>query len=480
MENWLNKRAQLSPTKIALTYQGQSYTFAQVLAQAQQRAQHLIGWGVQAHQHIGIFGLNSLDTYYNILALQQVGAVIVFLNTRLSQEELQYQANNAQLKACLVDPALETSVIMKIHNIPLITNQILKQSPARPYSPAAMELSDVASLMYTSGTTGRPKGVLQTYGNHWHSAINTFLNFQITATDSWLCVVPIFHISGFSILLRSLIYGIRIYLEPKFLPERINQLLIHEPVTIISVVPTMLKRLLDQNQTAQAYNNHFRIMFLGGSPIDLPTLKICQKRHIPTIQSYGMTETCSNVVVLKPQDARRKIGSCGQALFSNQIRIAGTHHSGEIQIKSPTLAVGYWRQQPLYQQKFTTDGWYRSGDVGYLDAEGFLYVQGRLDEMFVSGGENIYPNEIENVYAQYPGIDEIVVSHKADPQFGAVPIAYLTSKQSLSASELRSFGRQHLAHYQVPVEFRLIKQFPRTGSGKIQRSRLSQSKFQLL
>ncbi|MBA1393496.1 2-succinylbenzoate-CoA ligase, partial [Lactobacillus sp. XV13L] len=146
MENWLNKRAQLSPTKIALTYQGQSYTFAQVLAQAQQRAQHLIGWGVQAHQHIGIFGLNSLDTYYNILALQQVGAVIVFLNTRLSQEELQYQANNAQLKACLVDPALETSVIMKIHNIPLITNQILKQAPARPYSPAAMELSDVASV----------------------------------------------------------------------------------------------------------------------------------------------------------------------------------------------------------------------------------------------------------------------------------------------------------------------------------------------
>ncbi|RHW52078.1 o-succinylbenzoate--CoA ligase [Bombilactobacillus bombi] len=481
MENWLNKRAQLSPHKIAVVYQNQKFTFAQVLQTVQQVAQRLKGLGLKPKQPVAIFGRNNLETYYNILALQQLSLPIVFLNIRLAAVELQYQVNNSQIQACLVDSTLENSAIAQVNNLRIITQQDLQQAKPTFYEVHDIESSQIASMMYTSGTTGHPKGVLQTWSNHWHSAMNTMLNFQITENDAWLCTVPLFHISGFSILLRSLIFGITIYLEPKFDVQRCQHLLINEPITIFSVVPTMLKQLLTSYQSTQPYNTQFRIMFLGGGPIDPQTLKLCQQFHIPTVQSYGMTETCSNVVALKPEDAVRKSGSSGQALFTNQIRIADKQTIGEIQLKSPALAVGYWQQMELYHSKFTKDGWYCTGDVGYLDSQGYLFVKGRLDDMFISGGENIFPNEVENVYHQLSAIADIVVTSLPNDKYGAVPIAYLTSNQhSLSNATLRAFGQQNLAHYKVPVEFRQIAHFPRTGSGKIQRNKLRFLKFKLL
>ena len=479
MENWLNKRAQLSPQKTAIVYQGQRFSFAQVAQKVHQQAQLLQGLNIKNQDRVAIFGTNSLETYYNILALQQLGAIIVFLNIRLAPNELAYQIENAQVKFCLVDSTLTDSAISQVSQVHLISQQQLKEVTPKSYTPVAVDLAQVASIMYTSGTTGQPKGVLQTWGNHWSSAINTLLNFEVTSQDAWLCTVPLFHISGFSILLRSLIYGITLYLEPHFDAQKCQQLLVKEPITIFSVVPTMLKQLLEKH--TQPYNSHFRIMFLGGGPIDLPTLKSCQKYQIPTIQSYGMTETCSNVAALKPEDALRKLGSAGQALFSNQLRIDPPNSVGEIQLQSPALAVGYWHNQELYQSKFTADGWYKTGDVGYLDAENFLFVKGRIDEMFISGGENIFPLEIENVYSQLPSIQDFVVTHKKDALYGAVPIAYFTSSdRNLQRQVLQNFGRQHLAHYKVPVEFRQIQQFPRTASGKIQRTALPTLKFKLL
>ncbi|NVY96405.1 o-succinylbenzoate--CoA ligase [Lactobacillus sp. DCY120] len=482
MENWLTKRARLSPKQTALVYQGQKYTFQEVAQKARQLAKRLVSLGITQDSPVAILGFNSRTTYFNLLALQQLGARLIFLNPRLDQTTLQTQVQQSQAKWCLVDRPELASLVSTSSQLTLVTSAMLAQLPVQAYTPADVQLEAVASLMYTSGSTGKPKGVLQTYGNHWASAMNTLLNFQVTQADAWLCVVPLFHISGFSILLRSLIYGIPIYLEKQFDPQRCHKLLVQEAITIMSVVPTMLKELLRVNPQKQTYNSQFRLMFLGGGPLDAGTLKQCQQQGIPTIQSYGMTETCSNVVALKPQDAARKLGSSGQALFSNQIRIAqaNVQGQGEIQVQSPALTPGYWQQPELFVRQLTADGWFKTGDVGYLDPEGFLYVQGRLDEMFISGGENIFPNQIENVYQTYPGIQEIAVTDQTDSKWGAVPIAYYVGEATLTDIQLREFGRQHLAHYQVPVEFRHVQHLPHTASGKLQKSHLKELAFQVL
>lgn len=472
MQNWLNKRTQLSPNKTALYYQDQYYTFQQIQQLVKHRAQKLANLSIQPQDHVGLFGHNSLDTYLNILALQQLNATIVFCNIRLAPTELVQQLQDAQVKFCLSD---QNDWQLPTNQIQIITPNSLTKLTPQPYPTLNIKNEDVASLMYTSGTTGQPKGVLQTYGNHWASAMNTLLNFQITDSDCWLCVVPLFHISGFSILLRSLIYGIPLYLADKFDATSDNQLLCQQPITIMSVVPTMLQELLQVKTTA--YNAHFRLMFLGGAPIDQTTLQICQDQHIPVVQSYGMTETCSNVVALNPPDAKRKLGSCGQALFSNQIRIA---KNGEIQLQSPALTPGYWQKSELFQQKLTADGWFKTGDVGYLDAEQFLFVQGRIDDMFVSGGENIFPAEIENLYQQLPQIHNICVTHQSDSHWGSVPVAYVELNQPITSAQLIAYGRQYLAHYKVPVEFRQVQALPKTGSGKLKRQGLTQLNFQLL
>ncbi|UQS81979.1 o-succinylbenzoate--CoA ligase [Bombilactobacillus folatiphilus] len=469
MQTWLNKRASLAPQQIGLYYQGQSYTFQQIKQSVQHRAQQLVTLGVSTHEHVGIYGQNTFENYLNILALLQLNATIVFCNIRLASTELTQQLTDAKVKMCLVDQNTCPTNLADIHNLQVITLASLQQLQPTAFDDVDIQFRDVASLMYTSGTTGQPKGVLQTYGNHWASAMNTLLNFQVTQQDCWLCVVPLFHISGFSIVLRSLIYGIPLYLVEHFDAQICHRLLVDQPITIMSVVPTMLQELLAHNVSHQPYNDAFRLMFLGGAPLNSTLLTQCQQQHILVVQSYGMTETCSNVVALNNADAQRKQGSCGQALFTNQIRIADT---GEIQLKSPALTPGYWHQAERWQAKLTTDDWFQTGDVGYLDDENFLFIKGRLDDMFVSGGENIFPNEIENVYQQIPQIQEIGVTSKPDLKWGAVPVAYLVGNDVPTADELIAFGRKNLAHYKVPVAFHQVDQLPHNSSGKLLRRKL--------
>ncbi|WP_143454331.1 AMP-binding protein, partial [Limosilactobacillus reuteri] len=264
----------------------------------------------------------------------------------------------------------------------------------------------VASIMYTSGTTGKPKGVLQTFGNHFYSAVSSALNLGLSSADKWLCVAPIFHISGFSIIMRGLIYGMTVRLVEKFRAEEIERILANETVTIMSVVPFMLKKLIQQqNKTNTHYNSAFRCMLLGGGTIDRETLEICLQRSIPVVQCYGMTETCSQIIALRSADALLKLGSVGQPLFSTQLKLS---KDGEILLKTPALTPGYLNLPDKLPSK-TIDGWYRTGDIGHLDKEGYLYIDGRADEMLISGGENIFPQEVEQVYQRYPQINEVAV-----------------------------------------------------------------------
>ena len=271
--------------------------------------------------------------------------------------------------------------------------------------------------------------------------------------------------------MRGLIYGMTVTLMDKFDAEKVTFLLKESSVSTMSVVPTMLQQLLEIFPQ-EGYNSNFRCFLLGGGPIDKVTLEQCQQRNIPVIQSYGMTETASQVIALNFEDAENKIGSVGKPLFSVELKLA---HDGEVLLKAPNITPGYLNNPEKNQEVFE-NGWFKTGDIGYLDEDGFLYLKGRKGDMIISGGENIFPHEVEESYLKLTGVKDIVVAGITDKKWGQVPVAFVILKRKLSQQELISYGREHLTHYKVPVKFYQVMSYPQTASGKVKRRELIQIK----
>ncbi|MDY3300780.1 MAG: o-succinylbenzoate--CoA ligase [Limosilactobacillus reuteri] len=460
-QNWLLKQAATQPNQIAIDDGNERLSFAELKKQVEVlvgKIDHL-----NPGSRVGLLATNTLMSYKLALAIICSGRTIVWLNWRLAGEELERQIKDSGLQLCLVENSLWRSGMtnpFKSYSAFLITN-------ADPGELIPVFKSDwVASIMYTSGTTGKPKGVLQTFGNHFYSAVSSALNLGLSSADKWLCVAPIFHISGFSIIMRGLIYGMTVRLVEKFRAEEIERILANETVTIMSVVPFMLKKLIQQqNKTNTHYNSAFRCMLLGGGTIDRETLEACLQRSIPVVQCYGMTETCSQIVALRAADALLKLGSVGQPLFSIQLKLS---KDGEILLKTPALTPGYLNLPDKLPSKMI-DGWYRTGDIGHLDKEGYLYIDGRADEMLISGGENIFPQEVEQVYQRYPQINEVAVVGQNDSVWGQVPVAFVVSDRRLSTTKLMNYGYEHLARYKVPQHYIFVSELPKNASGKIRR-----------
>lgn len=460
-QNWLLKQAATQPNQIAIDDGNERLSFAELKKQVEVlvgKIDHL-----NPGSRVGLLATNTLMSYKLALAIMCSGRTIVWLNWRLAGEELERQIKDSGLQLCLVENSLWRSGMtnpFKSYSAFLITN-------ADPGELIPVFKSDwVASIMYTSGTTGKPKGVLQTFGNHFYSAVSSALNLGLSSADKWLCVAPIFHISGFSIIMRGLIYGMTVRLVEKFRAEEIERILANETVTIMSVVPFMLKKLIQQqNKTNTHYNSAFRCMLLGGGTIDRETLETCLQRSIPVVQCYGMTETCSQIVALRSADALLKLGSVGQPLFSTQLKLS---KDGEILLKTPALTPGYLNLPDKLPSKMI-EGWYRTGDIGHLDKEGYLYIDGRADEMLISGGENIFPQEVEQVYQRYPQINEVAVVGQNDSVWGQVPVAFVVSDRRLSTTKLMNYGYEHLARYKVPQQYIFVSELPKNASGKIRR-----------
>ncbi|WP_099220910.1 o-succinylbenzoate--CoA ligase [Listeria costaricensis] len=474
--NWLEKRARLSGEKTALVFKEETISFTALYQAADRAARELNKLGVGAHTRVALLGKNTPEMVIVIHALQLLGAVAVFLNPRLSREEMAYQVGQSKAACLLYD---ETFAVLRegqdISCYSFAELAAIEPISERPV-PTLLE-TDVCSVMYTSGTTGRPKGVMQTYRNHFFSSVGSMLNLGLEPEqDAWLCVVPIFHISGLSILMRSVIYGIPVYLEEKFDPERVAVLLKSGRITHISVVMAMVKRLLDISEGG--FHDRLKIMLLGGSAAPKELVRRCLERNIPLVQSFGMTETASQVVTLQKEKAMQKIGSSGQALFPVEIRIQKDGRSaapfvlGEIELTGPNITPGYL-DDPAATRAAMDGDWFKTGDIGYLDDEGYLYVSDRRKDLIISGGENIYPTEIEHLLLDLDGINEVAVVGKKDPEWGEVPIAFYTG-ETLNEAELTAYLRERLAHFKVPKAFYHRESLPKTASGKIQRHLLKE------
>jgi O-succinylbenzoic acid--CoA ligase len=441
--DWLRQRAQVTPARLALTVEPQTWTFAALDAGVDAAAAVLRARGVVPGQRVGLRGPNSAGFVMAVFALMRLGAVSVPLNIRLTPAELDWQIGDADLAVVLDDAVLAA----------------LPDAPSAAPVDREFVLADPHSIIYTSGTTGRPKGAILTYGNHWWSAVASALNLGLTADDRWLACLPLFHVGGLSILIRGVAYGMPVVVHPRFEPAAANAA-IDAGVTHISVVATMLDQMLQARGPA-LYPAHLRCVLLGGGPAPRPLLDRALVVGAPVVQTYGLTETASQVVTLAPEDAVRKLGSAGKPLFGTRLRVAA---DGEISLRGPTVSPGYLHHPPRR-------GWLRTGDLGRLDADGYLYVLDRRADLIISGGENVYPAEVEAVLLAHPDVTEAGVYGLADPRWGQTVAAAVVLRPGthLDEAALLDFCRARLAGYKVPRTVTPHPSLPRTAAGKLLR-----------
>ncbi|WP_430784635.1 o-succinylbenzoate--CoA ligase [Virgibacillus flavescens] len=474
--HWLTKQASLAPNDMALELEDGNYlTFEQLKNKSQSFAKKLVNQGVDRGSKVGIYSTNCPEMVIAIHALSYLGATAVMLNIRLAEQEIIYQLNDADVSLILADDELVSTVLdMELNADVLSFSKVNSKQEMIVELVTELSLDDPFTIMYTSGTTGNPKGVVHTYGNHWWSATGSALNLGIHSTDKWLAVLPLFHIGGFSILLKSVIYGMPVLLLEKFNENTVQHAIMKRGVTIASVVTVMLQRLIHKLD-AEKYPDTFRCMLLGGGPVPESTLEISNEKQLPVFQSYGMTETSSQIVTLSLSDALRKSGSAGKPLFPAQLRINNPNDEGvgEIVVKGPMVSKGYYKNIQANSNSFV-DGWLLTGDLGKLDDEGFLYVVDRRNDLIISGGENIYPSEIESVLTSINGVHEAGVTGIEDSTWGQVPIAFIVSDSTISAKAILADAAKSLAKYKVPRKIYFVKELPRNASNKLVRNKLTE------
>lgn len=469
--NWILQRAYLTPLRNGLTYNGQTWTFQELNDLSLKRARQLTTLGIKQGDRIAIMGPSKPALVIMMYACMHLQCEMVMLNRRLSQAEIAYQLEDSEaVTVVIADEDVEKLPSQTTHHL---FSTIEESSETTIDVAKEWPLPQTTSIMYTSGTTGFPKGVRQTVGNHQASATSSVLNLGLQADDAWLCAVPLFHISGFSILVRSLLYGNKVNLYNHFDVEAISENIMAGDVTHMSVVAVTLERILHtlEQKNAQA-SPKFKMMLAGGGPVPVDYLKRAHALNLAVAQTYGMTETSSQTATLANEDAMQKIGSAGKPLFFNQIRIAepNANGEGEICIRGPHVTPGYIGR--FAQKEALIDGWLHTGDIGYIDGDGYLFVLDRRADLIISGGENIYPAEIENVLLTHPAVQEAGVCGIEDDEWGQVPIAFVVLKEQVQVEQIQAFCQQKLAKYKMPKEIIITDKLPRNGANKLLRRKL--------
>jgi O-succinylbenzoic acid--CoA ligase len=467
MQDWLSTQAHNTPRRTALTVQGETYTYAALNQQVALYAARLAHVGVRAEDRIAILLPNIAEAVILIHAVMRLQAVLVPINSRLTPHEINWQLEHSQAKLIIHSQANLSETPCQALSL-----EDLKHTPSpnlEAYLSGQIDLSALCAIIHTSGTSGKPKSVLLSYGNFFYSAMASAYRLGTLPDDNWLCVMPLYHVGGLSIIMRAALYGITISLYPRFDTETINTALTQNNISLISLVPTMLYRLL-QAKTAP-WSGHLRLVLLGGAAASTELISQCQAENIPIALTYGLSEATSQVATMLPEDVYRKPGSVGKPLSFTQVRIMDDQGQpctpgqyGEIVVSGPTVMLGYDQIAPAPQPLHT-------GDIGYLDDEGDLWIVQRRSDLIITGGENVYPLEVESVLKEHPAVLDACVVGLPSTEWGQQVAAAVILKPDhrVDMDTLSQFTRQHLAGYKQPRYLQVVEDFPRTSSGKIQR-----------
>lgn len=493
--DWLEKRDLLTPNKIAIEdlVQKAKFTYrvfnrrCNCLANALRNS-----LGVEKGDRIAILSLNCFQYLEALFAVAKIGAILVPINIRLTGTELKYIFNNCSPKLLIlgkdffetVAPLKEDLNIkyyISIEEKPpawLISYEKLlgeaSEGPPRPDGP--ITLDDPHLILYTSGTTGNPKGSVQTHGNIVWNSINTNLALDLLSTDITLTGLPLFHSGGLHVMTTPTLHvGGTVVIQRTFDAEEVLSLIHNKRVNTVFFVATMWLFMMQSAGFEKTDFSGLRLAWSGGAPCPISVIEAYQKKGVCFRQGYGLTEVGPVDMVLSAEEAVRKAGSIGLSSFHSDMRVVddedrdvGVGEVGELIFRGPHVTPGYW-EDPKATAEAIRNGWFHTGDLAKKDEEGFVYIVDRKKDMIISGGENIYPVEIENFIYQHPKIAEVAIIGVPDEKWGEAGKAIVVCKegQRVSEEDILDFLKGKVAKYKIPKSVEFINALPRNPAGKV-------------
>ena len=506
--DFLSIATAICPERDCVVFEGKRYTYANMNDRVNQLAHVLIGLGVQKGNRIGVLSVNCNQHVESYFATAKLGGIFTPLNYRSKAEELEYMMNRAEMKILFVGSRYMDLVNSIRAQLPKVEHIISIEGnekgnyeeliAGQPTDEMITEIADddTTILLFTSGTTGRPKGVPLGHDAFVVYALENVEPANPDIEERTILTVPLYHVAGIQGMLPSIYGGRTLVMMRQFELKEWMETVQKEKVTRAMLVPTMLKWIVDSPDFKQYDLSSLRVITYGAAPMPFEVIKkaIELMPQVQFINGYGQTESASTLTILGPEDHRivgteeekqkkwkRLQSSIGRPLPDVQIRIVDEegktlppHTVGEIHAKGPRIMKGYWEDEQKTAQTMTNDGWLRTGDLGYLDEEGYVYLTGRTDDLIIRGGENIAPEEVEEILNSHPKIEEACVIAVPDAEFGQQPFAYCVLKEGevCTPEEVMEFCRERIASFKRPRGVEFISELPRNPMGKVLRKKL--------
>jgi acyl-CoA synthetase (AMP-forming)/AMP-acid ligase II len=491
--SWPARRAKVRPDDVAIVFEGRQWSYREVDRRVTRLANALMDAGVSKGDRVAYVGFNHPALLETFFATGLIGAVCVLVNPRLKAAEVDYILRDAGAAVVAygaeqaptaeqLTPELEVRTWLSVDGDGpgVLFEEFLTSGSEDPVK-VEVDEQDLALIMYTSGTTGRPKGAMLTHRNLFYQYVNALIGQDIRQDEVHLAVAPLFHIAGLNMLtVPTFTLGGRIIIHRAFRAEAVLTEIAASQVTSSFMVPAMLDSLAHQPGFDEADLSSLRSLAAGGAPVPERMIRTWQERGVAIMQGFGMTETAPGVCMLEPRDGIVKAGSVGRAMFftENQVVDPGgdpvaTGVPGEVLIQGPNVMSGYWNK-PEESAKALAGGWYHSGDIAVVDEDGYMWIKDRIKDMYISGGENVYPAEIENALLNVPGVREAAVIGVQDEKWGESGRAFivLDSGTETTGEQVRAQLKDRLAGYKLPREVVVVEQLPRTTTGKLQKQLL--------
>jgi len=494
--SWPARRARMTPDQIALVHEGTSYSYADVHARAARAAHALRGIGVRRGDRVAYLGRNLPSLAETLFAAGMLGAIFVPLNFRLAPPELARIIDDFDPGVLVFDAAFAATVAALRDQIgvgrhvstgaadgagTLGYEDLLAAAPADPIDEPVGQ-DELCMIQYTSGTSGRPKGVQLTHANISWNCFNILIDVDV-AHETSLVSSPMFHTAALNqLFLPTFVKGGTSVLMTAFDPDVALGLIAEHQVTWMFGVPAMFSAMTRAPRWASADLSSVRILMCGGAPVPEPLIRAYQARGLTFVQGYGLTETAPGALFLRARESVAKAGSAGTSCFFSDVRVVRPDltdvvagETGEVIISGPNVSSGYWRQPDATAAAFD-GGWLRSGDLATVDDDGYVFIRGRAKDMFISGGENVYPAEVEQAITAHPAVAECAVIGVPDERWGEVgrAVVVLRDGAAVAGEELLGFLDERLARYKIPATVVFAAQLPRNAAGKLLKARLSE------
>ncbi|MDL5157758.1 acyl-CoA synthetase [Actinomycetospora termitidis] len=479
--SWTARRARSTPEHVALVHGDSRTTYAQLDDRVRRLAAGLRGLGVEPGDRVAYLGPNHPAFVETMFATTALGAVFVPLNTRLAADEVAFAVADTEPRVLVTAPDVSSAAMLTSSgSMAAVTtlevggthDEVIATSDRA--DPVVTDPDDLAVLMFTSGTTGRPKAACLTHANLTWNALDVVVDVDLASDEVCLLSAPLFHAAALGMTcLPVLLKGGTLVLEQAFDPERTLDLVEREGVTIMFGVPTMFAALARTPRFADADLSGVRYLLCGGAPVPPSLLDTYADRGPAFLQGYGMTEAAPGVLLLDPAHARSKAGTAGRPHFFTDVALSP---SGEILVRGPHVVPGYWRRPEETAAAFT-DGWFRSGDVAEIDDEGFHRIVDRVKDLYISGGENVSPAEVEGVLTSHPDVLDAAVVGVPDDRWGEVGHAWvvLVPGAATTPDDLVAWLDGRLARFKTPRTVDVVDTLPRNPTGKLDKPALRRS-----